>query len=155
MAEETGPLRGDGGLEAAFATLAEEQRKLADFQRKMGEASTTVESPNKLVSATFDGRGELVKLVFNNTKYRSMAPKELAGVVFDTLSRGRGEAFGKIGEMAGGEVLPGISFSELASGKVDLNEVVGTLMTSAMDLPGLAEAARADVAKGEAGRFHG
>ncbi|MEV6636919.1 YbaB/EbfC family nucleoid-associated protein [Actinoplanes sp. NPDC051470] len=133
---------GSGGLEAMFAVLADEQRKITEFQRKMSEASTVVESSNKMVTATFDGRGELTRLTFNNGKYRTMAPKELATMLMDTLKRGRAAAFGKIDEMAGRDVLPGIAFGELAAGKVDIDEVVGTLMTSVVDLPGIARAAK-------------
>jgi DNA-binding protein YbaB len=147
MSDETARPRGSGQLEAMFTMLADEQRKLAEFQRKMTEASTVTESPNKMVTATFDGRGELVSLKFNNTKFRSMAPNELATMLMETLRRGRAAAFGQIDEMAGGEVLPGVNFGDLAAGKLDMNEVVGTLMTSAIDLPSIAKAV-----KNEAGR---
>ncbi|MEU8328687.1 MULTISPECIES: YbaB/EbfC family nucleoid-associated protein [unclassified Micromonospora] len=144
--------RGPGGreLNVVFAMLAEERRKLDEFQAKMRAASTTVDSPNKMLTATFDGRGELVKLTFNNTKYRAMAPNELSSLLVETLRRGRAESFGKIDEMAGPDVLPGVSFGDLAGGKVDLNEVVGSLLTSAIDLPSIARAAR-----DEAGRADG
>ncbi|MFY1635512.1 YbaB/EbfC family nucleoid-associated protein [Solwaraspora sp. WMMB335] len=141
MADEGGPTRASGQLEAMFALLAEEQRKLAEFQRKMNEASTTVESANKTLSATFDGRGELIRFTVNNTKYRTMAPNELAEMLLDVIRRGRSQAFGKIDTMAGGDVLPGVRFGDLAAGKVDLNDVVSGLMTSAIDLPGIARAA--------------
>ncbi|MDQ7909371.1 YbaB/EbfC family nucleoid-associated protein [Phytohabitans sp. ZYX-F-186] len=148
MADATGPSRArDAQVETAFAVFAEEQRKLADFQRRMRDASTTVESPNKMVTATFDGRGELVRLTFNNTKYRGMAPTELASVITETLARGRSQAFNKIGEMAGGDVLPGVSFGDLAAGKVDLDKVVGTMMTSVLDLPAIARALKGEEVK--------
>jgi DNA-binding protein YbaB len=142
MADDDGSKRASAQLETMFALLAEEQRKLADFQRKMNEATTTVESTNKMLTAAFDGRGELVKLTFNNTRYRTMAPKELADMVLDVIRRGRSEAFGKIDAMAGGDVLPGVNFGDLAAGKVDLNDVVSGLMTSAVDLPGIVRAAK-------------
>lgn len=141
MADDDDSTRASAQLETMLALLAEEQRKLEDFQRKMNEATTTVESANKALTATFDGRGELVGLTFNNTRYRTMAPKELADLVLDVVRRGRSQAFGKIDTMAGGDVLPGVSFGDLAAGKVDLNDVVSGLMTSAIDLPGIVRAA--------------
>ncbi|MEU7753052.1 YbaB/EbfC family nucleoid-associated protein [Micromonospora sp. NPDC049171] len=150
MADQTDHGPGGPGLNAVFAVLAEERRKLDEFQAKMRAASTTVESPNKMLSAVFDGRGELVKLTFNNTKYRGMAPNELSSLLLETLRRGRAEAFGKIDEMAGRDVVPGVSFSDLAGGKVNLDVVVGSLMTSAIDLPSIVRAA-----KNEAGRADG
>nr|WP_221382676.1 YbaB/EbfC family nucleoid-associated protein [Actinoplanes polyasparticus] len=136
--ERTGGAR---RLDTMFALFAEEQRKLAEFQKKMASASTVTESANKMVTATFDGRGELVKLVFNNTKYRSMAPAELATMVTDTIRRGRASAFGKIGEMAGGPVIPGVDFGDLAAGQVDLDKVVNSMLRSAFGRPTVAEKA--------------
>jgi DNA-binding protein YbaB len=133
---------GSSRLEAMFQMLADEQRKLAEFQQKMNEAKTVVESSNKMITLTFDGRGELIDLAFNNSKFRSMAPKELAAMVMETLKRGRAAAFGKIDEMTPGEPLPGIKFGDLAAGKVDINDVVGQIMTNAMDLPDLTKSAR-------------
>ncbi|MFC0530924.1 YbaB/EbfC family nucleoid-associated protein [Phytohabitans kaempferiae] len=141
MPDEDGQRRVSGQLEAMFAQFAEEQRKLEEFHRKLDEASTTVESANKMLTATFDGRGEVSRLTFNNTKYRTMAPNELAEMVLDVIRRGRSQAFGKIDTMAGGEVLPGVNFGDLAAGKANLNEVVSGLMTSAIDLPGIFRAA--------------
>jgi DNA-binding protein YbaB len=148
MSEDARP-RGGGQLEAMFGMLADEQRKLAEFQRKMAEASTVVESANKMVTATFDGRGELVKLTFNNTKFRAMAPAELATTLMDTIKRGRTAAFGQIDQMAGGDVLPGVNFGDLAAGKVDINEMVGTLMSSAIDLPTIAKAVKKETGRSD------
>lgn len=145
MLDETDRPPAGGQLDAMFAMLADEQRKLAEFQEKTAAASTVVESPDRMVAATFDGRGELVKLAFNTAKYRTMAPAQLASVLTDTIGRGRAAAFAKIDEMAGRDVLPGINFGELASGKVDLTEVVGTLITSAIDLPAIAKAVKGEV----------
>jgi DNA-binding protein YbaB len=148
MSDEARP-RGSGQLEAMFGMLADEQRKIAEFQRKMAEASTVVESPNKMITATFDGRGELVKLTVNNTKFRTMAPEELASMLTDTLKRGRTAAFGKMDQMSGGDVLPGVKFGDLAAGKLDINEVVGTLMSSAIDLPTIAQAVKRETSRGD------
>ena len=145
MSDETDRRPAGGQLEAVFAVLADEQRKLAEFQEKMATASTVAESPDKMLAATFDGRGELVTLTFNNTKYRTMAPAQLAATVLDVIRRGRAAAFTKIDEAAGRDVLPGINFGELASGKVDVNEVVNTLIGSAIDLPGIAKAVKKDM----------
>ncbi|GLZ02006.1 YbaB/EbfC family nucleoid-associated protein [Actinoplanes sp. NBRC 103695] len=147
MSDETDQPAAAGQLEALFSVLADEQHKLAEFQRKMSEASTVVDSPNRMVSATFDGRGELVKLTFNNTRYRTMSAAELATTLMDTIKRGRAAAFSQIDQLAGREVLPGIDFGQLAAGNLDLNEVVGTIMTSAIDLPGIAKAVKRETGR--------
>ncbi|MGW5578514.1 YbaB/EbfC family nucleoid-associated protein [Micromonospora chokoriensis] len=129
---------GRADMETALAMMVEEQRKLADLQRRIGQASTTVDSANRMVTATFDGRGELTRLVFNNSKYRTMAPTELATILTDVLKRGRGQAIDGLSAMAGGEIVPGVSFGDLSAGKADLNEVVGKLVTATFgSLPGV------------------
>ena len=137
---EEGRPFGQRELDTALAMLEEEQRKLADVQRRMKEASTTVESANKMLTAKFDGRGELVSLTFKNTKYRSMAPAELATAITETVRSGRKQALHKVGDLMGGDVLPGISFSDVMAGDVDFNTIASGLLSSSLDLPGLARA---------------
>lgn len=127
MANSHGGFAGDG-MARATAAMADERRKLAEFQNKVSETTTVVQSRDRMVSMTFTGRGELSKLTFNNTRYRSMAPAELAAVITDTLTTGRNEAMAKLGGLMDPDALPGIAFGDLARGNVDLNEVVNAVI---------------------------
>ena len=85
-----------------------------------------------MISMTFSGRGELSKLTFNTTKYRTMAPTELAHIITETLTSGRAEAFAKLNDLMGPTSLPGASFSALASGEADLSAVLDDLLSPAL-----------------------
>ena len=117
-----------GDLQDALVALDNEQRKLREFQEAVAEASTTVRSKDRMISATFDGRGELTELKFHNTRYREMAPAELANAIVKTLADGRGKALAGMAELNGAPKIPGVDFAELASGKADLDKVMGALL---------------------------
>lgn len=120
------------GMEEAMRALADERRKLSEFQAKVNETSTTVHSKDRMLAMTFDGRGELTKVAVNNNKYRSMAPAELAAVITETWAAGRSEAVGKLDGLADADALPGVSYSELTNGTLDLNDVVNVFLGSAL-----------------------
>jgi DNA-binding protein YbaB len=119
---------------AALAGLDEERRKLSELQERIAGASTVINSKDRLLSLTFDGRGELTKLVFNNTNYRRMAPPELAAVIMETFSAGRTQALEKLGSLAGHDALPGVSLTSLAKGEVELNNVVDAFLGAALEM---------------------
>jgi hypothetical protein len=117
-----------GDLTAALSALDDEQRKMREFQQAVAEASTTVRSKDRMLSATFDGRGELTELKFHSTRYREMAPAELANAVVQILAEGRGNALAAMAGLSGAPKIPGVDFAELASGKVDLDQVMGAVL---------------------------
>jgi DNA-binding protein YbaB len=121
-----------GDVDAALAALAEERRRLEELQEKVAETSTVVHSKDRVLSATFDGRGELNTLTFNGTKYRRLAPAELAAMIKDTLAAGRSQALEKLGSMMGTVVLPGVKFGVMASGQVVMHQVIDSLLGSAL-----------------------
>ncbi|WP_370942282.1 YbaB/EbfC family DNA-binding protein [Amycolatopsis sp. cg5] len=76
----------DGGVEDAIAKLESERVKLGEM---WSDGRTTVRAKNQALEMTFDGRGELIDLVFDESKYRTLVPKQLARVILDTLQLGR------------------------------------------------------------------
>jgi DNA-binding protein YbaB len=133
MSEAYRAMFGAGDLDAALAGLAEERRKIAELQQKVNATSTVVHSKDRLLSMTFNGQGELEKLTFNGTRYRRMPATELASVIKETLTAGRNEAMGKIGQIMGSDVLPGVKFEDMATGKLDLNSVMDSFLGVALD----------------------
>lgn len=117
-----------GDLESAMVALDAEQNKLREFQREVAAARTTVRSNDYMLSATFDGRGELTELKFHSTKYRAMAPAELAHAIVTVLADGRAKALKNMAELNGAPTIPGVDFGELASGKADLDQVMQALL---------------------------
>jgi hypothetical protein len=112
----------------AMAALERESRKLADLGKHWDEASTTVRSKDHSLEMTFDGRGELVDLVFNAQKYRAMPPAQLAKVIIETQKRGRAEAQQKMNELMGMSDIPGLDLNGLTTGQVRPDEMLSALV---------------------------
>jgi DNA-binding protein YbaB len=123
---------GAADLDGALAGLAEERRRIKELQETVAETSTVVHSKDRMLSVTFNGRGELDKLTFSGTRYRRVAPTELAKVITETLAAGRNQAMEKLGGMMGSEVLPGVKFEDMATGNVDVNEVIDGFLGAAL-----------------------
>lgn len=119
-------------FEAALAQLDAEQAKLADLGTHLGTASTVHTTKDRMLTVTLNGRGDLTKLAFNNPKYRQMPPAELGAAIVDAISAARSEAMGKMDEMLGADLIPGISFKGLANGEVALDQLVGNFMEAAL-----------------------
>jgi DNA-binding protein YbaB len=123
----------DDASEAAMAALEREQRKLANLTKVIDEETVTVRAKDRSLAITLDGRGEVTNIAFNGTKYRTMAPAELAHLLVETIRTGRAQCAQKLTEAMGQPQLPGIDFSELASGKVNPMEVFDKLITPFLD----------------------
>lgn len=119
---------------AAMQAFEGQQRKLAELQEKMNEDSTTVRSKDRSLSMTFDGRGELTEMKFLGTKFRSMAPAELAHLIVETVQAGRAQFAEKFTESWGSSV-PGLDFRELMAGGTKPEKLVETLFSSFIGEP--------------------
>jgi DNA-binding protein YbaB len=118
----------DQAMDAAMAMFENESRKLADLGKHWDEASTTVRAKDHSLEMTFDGRGELVDLVFNSSKYRAMPPAQLAQVIIETLRAGRAEAQQKMAELMGVPDIPGLDLNGLVSGQVRPDQMINSLI---------------------------
>jgi hypothetical protein len=115
--------------EAALAALDAEERKLADLERTMAEETTTVRAKGRQLSMTFDGRGELTGVTFHGTRYRSIAPAELAHVLVETFREGRAQSMAKLNSFMGSSMLPNVDFTQLASGKTSAKDIFDQLFS--------------------------
>jgi hypothetical protein len=121
-------------LDAALAEYEEQRRALREFHDNLAKANTVVHSPDRMLTMTFTGRGELATLTINNNGYRTMAPTELAAEITGTFAVGRAQALDKLDGMFGGQSLPGVPMGDLASGRADPNAVLDAFLGSALDL---------------------
>jgi hypothetical protein len=119
-------------LDAALAQLDVERARLTGLSEQIAAGGTVHTTKDRMLTVTLDGRGDLTKLAFNNPKYRQMPPAELGAAIVDAISTARGEAMGKMDEMFGQELLPGISFKGLANGTVALDQIVGNFVETAL-----------------------
>lgn len=137
MTFPAGMFDGDGGVEEALATLEREREKIGRLSELWREGRTTIRAKDHSLSMTFDGRGELVDLTFNESKYRQLAPAQLANAVVETLQRGKAECMAKMSEVMGSGGLSGIDYGEVASGKADPQQVLESLIGPMLGSVGL------------------
>jgi hypothetical protein len=119
--------------EDAWAMFENESRKLSELGKHWEEASTTVRARDHSLEMTFDGRGELVDLVFNNSKYRAMAPAQLAQVIVETLRLGRQQVQQQMAELMGTPDMPGLDLNGLVTGTVKPDEMLNALIGPMFD----------------------
>jgi hypothetical protein len=117
-----------GTAESAWAKVEEETRKLGELGKHWDEASTTVRAKDHSFEMTFDGRGELVDLVFNSSKYRAMPPAKLAQGIIETLREGRAQAQQKANDLMGFGDIPGLDLDGLTSGQLKPEDMLNALM---------------------------
>ncbi|UOZ06954.1 YbaB/EbfC family DNA-binding protein [Amycolatopsis sp. WQ 127309] len=129
MSEWDSPVDAERALEKAMADLDSERRKLSELGRVWRDEKTTIKSKDQSLSMTFDGRGDLVDLVFNESKYRALPPAQLASVLLETLRRGRAQSMTRMSEVMGlGERTGGMDLSSFASGDFDPEKLIGSLL---------------------------
>jgi len=112
----------------AWEAFEDEARKLGELGKLWAEASTTVRTKDHSLEMTFDGRGEPVDLVFNGSKYRQLAPAQLAQTILETLRKGRAQAQEKMAELMGTPDIPGLDVNGLITGKVRPDELINALV---------------------------
>lgn len=126
-----------GGLPDLGSTIdmiEQQQDKLADFQRRIAETSTVVDSRNKALTVTLDGHGELQDLKFNTTAYRSMAPAELSALILETLQKARGQSLDTMQEVMDDAGVGGnVNVKDLTSEETDFSAVLGKIMEPSVD----------------------
>ncbi|OXM54006.1 hypothetical protein CFP71_20460 [Amycolatopsis thailandensis] len=116
-------------LEKAMADLNAEREKLTELSRVWKEERTTIKAKDQSLSMTFDGRGDLVELVFNESKYRAMPPAQLASVILETLRNGRAKSLERMNEIMGvGGSQDGIDLAAFATGELDAEKIMESLM---------------------------
>ena len=114
--------------EGAWEAFEDEARKLGELGKLWAEASTTIRTKDHSLEMTFNGRGEPVDLVFNGSKYRQLAPAQLARTIIETLQKGRARAQEKMAELMGTPDIPGLDVNGLITGKVRPDELLNALV---------------------------
>jgi DNA-binding protein YbaB len=107
-------------------TLAEYRRKREDLrgvQKRIAEISASVTSPRNVVSVTVGQHGQVTGVQFPSTAYRSMAPAELAKVVFETVEKAQQKAREELTEMMEPMMPAGLSMRDLVAGKADIDKI--------------------------------
>jgi YbaB/EbfC DNA-binding family len=112
----------------AWEAFEDEARKLSELGKHWAEASTTIRTKGNSLEMTFNGRGEPIDLVFNGSKYRQLAPAQLAQIIIETLQKGRAQAQQKMVELMGTPDIPGLDVNGLITGEVGPDELLNALV---------------------------
>lgn len=114
-------------LGEVLAQLAERQATLQAARESLEARRVTVTSKDHLVSATVNARGDLSELKFHTTKYRTMAPAQLASVLTQVVTEARAEMAGIVAETFQPLAPQQINLRETMSGNSSLNSVLEEL----------------------------
>ncbi|GAA1027924.1 MULTISPECIES: YbaB/EbfC family nucleoid-associated protein [Amycolatopsis] len=106
-------------LESLFASLREQQAAMVEARRSALAISATATGPKRALTVTVDARGEVTELAFPTEAYRTMAPRELAALIQDTIGKARADVAKQMSEVMAPFVPEGLSFDDLMKGKTD------------------------------------
>lgn len=108
--------------------LHEEYRRtraqFVEVGRKLRTLTSTVTSPDGLLTMTVGPQGDLTELKFNNEKYRDMRPKDLASLIQDTLRKAREGLASQIGEVMPASPFANASFDDLLKPDFDWSSLM-------------------------------
>ena len=110
----------------AMRELRDKQGEIAEALGKMHEATATATSKDRMLKATVDGQGRLTELVFNGTRWREMAPKELGAKIVELVADAQRQAAAATGELMAGLVPAGVDLEQLRSVGPDLEAMIDT-----------------------------
>ncbi|MFF4168847.1 YbaB/EbfC family nucleoid-associated protein [Streptomyces sp. NPDC001744] len=83
-------------LAEALAEFEETRARLDEAAAEAARISVTVTSKDRTVEATVGAQGELTGLRFPTSRYRTMAPAELANVLMGTIASARSQAASRL-----------------------------------------------------------
>jgi DNA-binding protein YbaB len=81
-------------VEQAMVRLKDHRARMEEVRAELRQATASVMSKDRMVTAKVGPQGEVVSLTFHTTAYRTMAPAQLADVLTEVLN----EARARVGE---------------------------------------------------------
>ena len=113
--------------EQLMAELEGEHNRLDELGDVWRSGTTTVTAKDRSFTMAFDGRGDLSDITFNGTRYRRLAPAELAHLLLETMRAGRLQSLEKMAATMS-DAMPGVDLVGLATGRVDPRAVLDSLV---------------------------
>ncbi len=112
-------------LESALAGLRAQHQRIRAAQDRIDAQTTTHTSKDRMVAATVDSRQRLTGLTLSGTRYRRLAPAELASRIVQAVAAAQEEAAGKsrnvLAELAPAGFGPGLA--DLVNGDLDIERI--------------------------------
>jgi DNA-binding protein YbaB len=93
-------------IDRITAEMEETRANLTQAQERVAKISRTERSKNRAASVTVDAHGRVTGIEFHGTKYRAMAPAELADLLVTTIRAATAAAHGEVQATMNG-LLPG------------------------------------------------
>jgi DNA-binding protein YbaB len=110
-------------VEQAMARLKDHRARMEEVRAELRQATASVMSKDRMVTAKVGPQGQVVSLTFHTTAYRKMAPAQLADVLTEVLN----EARARVGEQV----------TEAMRSVSGIGEVLKLSMTGGTELDGL------------------
>ncbi|GIG03079.1 YbaB/EbfC family nucleoid-associated protein [Catellatospora citrea] len=136
----TGPIYDQ--IEQRTAEFRRKRGQIADIERQLEAAQTTVTSKNRMISVAVSSRGEVMDIKFRTESYRTMPGAELSQLLVETIKEARQQALATVAEMFQ-VVLPDLPLMEMMSGKIDLDAMMSKVIPD-VDVDGPAAYPRAE-----------
>jgi DNA-binding protein YbaB len=114
-------------LDQAMAALREQQAKIGQTQQELRQASFSVRSKDRMVTATVGAQGELRDLKFHSDEYRSMARAELSAALVEVVAAAREQAAAKVAETFQPFLGAGAKLRESMTGGSEFDELFAPL----------------------------
>jgi DNA-binding protein YbaB len=119
----------DSVFSEVMAELEKQRESLAELHKGLNEVNATVRSKRRQVSATVDGRGEIVELKFHGETFRTMPAPDLAKLIVDTIRQAKEEARSQSWESIGEALPDGAEIADVVSGDYDWSNALNEAMT--------------------------
>ncbi|MGI8306470.1 YbaB/EbfC family nucleoid-associated protein [Saccharopolyspora hattusasensis] len=79
-------------LEAALEELRSQQKRIREAQQEAEQETTSFRTKDRMISAVVDHKLRLTELKLSGTRYRNLAPAELAGRIVEAVQAAQDEA---------------------------------------------------------------
>lgn len=119
----------DYDLQGAIADLRVEQARIKEAGERMASVTGSATSTDRMVTATVDQGGRLTDLKLVGTRYRQLAPAELAGRIIETVRAAQEDAARESAERLAGLLPPGLGLP--ADGDFDLEAMFDAAVAAA------------------------
>ncbi|MFI0469574.1 YbaB/EbfC family nucleoid-associated protein [Saccharopolyspora sp. 5N102] len=133
-------------MEAAMAELRAQQDKIREAQEQAQKETTSATSKDRMITVTVDHQQRLTAVKFDGTRYRSLAPAELANRIVELVREAQEDAAGKALAMFA-QLAPtglGSGITDVMGGDFDLDRMFDEAVRQAREMDDLLPDERKD-----------
>ena len=112
-------------MESALAELRAQQARIRELHDRIENQCTTMRSKDRMITATVDNSNRLIELELSGSRYRSLAPAELAARIVETVRSAQDAAASTVKDVLT-ELIPGgfgPGLGALVNGDFDLDRM--------------------------------